>query len=630
MKTTRKIFSVLLTACMLLSALPVLGLNGIAPKAEAYNVGDLIEYGTYPQSLVSDTGLVSALDSAQKTWRSFRYYSGNDGWDGHTGGWDGQMQPGDWMRFADFFFGGEKYRAVVFDEYRKVHDPLGDASDPSYQDDCGYYTGVVYYFRYEPIVWQVLDPSEGLVIAKDQIDSQPYQSLIYDSGEGYGYFVREKSVYQGIGSQFVSNDYTGCSVREWLNYDFCDTAFTAAQKNNVRDDHPIDFKVWNGSLVDAAQYTATVYDKVFLLSCSEAKNSSYGFDSTESYDGTVQSRIASKTDYASCQRGAEGWLLRDGNNLGYGVSFVYGSGFVESFFHYNVDTVYGIRPAVRLSSLRSDTAASQELFSEKQCSHAHTRLREIVPAGCESEGYSGNVYCAYCGVRLQDGAAVPSFGGHEWSKWVSYAIYSEEACRIRRCGVCGKLEQEPLAPKVFITDDSFVNETDGVEIDFPDGAFPSGTELKTSHRSYTLSENGRILEEWDITLEKDGNTVRPSKPVILRLKLPDIAKDLAILTNLTLRHYYNGKWTVMETWFDEDRNLCTVTDGFSPFELSVDEPSGEPEDPDGPDTPDEPDGPGQTAELCAWCGKPHEGFFGKITGIFHKILYFFAHLFGTR
>ena len=30
---------------------------------------------------------------------------------------------------------------------------------------------------------------------------------------------------------------------------------------------------------------------------------------------------------------------------------------------------------------------------------------------------------------------------------------------------------------------------------------------------------------------------------------------------------------------------------------------------------------------CRWCGQVHEGFFGSIQGFFHRILYFFAHLF---
>ena len=35
--------------------------------------------------------------------------------------------------------------------------------------------------------------------------------------------------------------------------------------------------------------------------------------------------------------------------------------------------------------------------------------------------------------------------------------------------------------------------------------------------------------------------------------------------------------------------------------------------------------------LCKWCGKDHSGsFWQKIVGFFHRIFYFFAHLFGIR
>ncbi len=36
------------------------------------------------------------------------------------------------------------------------------------------------------------------------------------------------------------------------------------------------------------------------------------------------------------------------------------------------------------------------------------------------------------------------------------------------------------------------------------------------------------------------------------------------------------------------------------------------------------------SNACKWCGKIHTGFFGKFVGFFHKIAYFFAHLFGKR
>ncbi len=58
-------------------------------------------------------------------------------------------------------------------------------------------------------------------------------------------------------------------------------------------------------------------------------------------------------------------------------------------------------------------------------------------------------------------------------------------------------------------------------------------------------------------------------------------------------------------------------------------------DPTGPAEQEPPAGPadpgtpaGET--LCKWCGEPHTGFGGRIVGFFHRILYFFAHLFGAR
>ena len=48
------------------------------------------------------------------------------------------------------------------------------------------------------------------------------------------------------------------------------------------------------------------------------------------------------------------------------------------------------------------------------------------------------------------------------------------------------------------------------------------------------------------------------------------------------------------------------------------------------ETPSEPD-ENEDDGLCKWCGKDHSGSFWQgIVGFFHRILYFFAHLFGLR
>lgn len=48
------------------------------------------------------------------------------------------------------------------------------------------------------------------------------------------------------------------------------------------------------------------------------------------------------------------------------------------------------------------------------------------------------------------------------------------------------------------------------------------------------------------------------------------------------------------------------------------------------DEEEKPEGGKKDDKACKWCGEVHEGFFGKIVGFFHSILYFFAHLFGLK
>lgn len=72
----RKIAAVLI-AIVVLCAAPIGGLVGVdgmgffAPQAEAagktYKVGDIVEFGSYPQSRVTNSSLVSALNKVSKT-----------------------------------------------------------------------------------------------------------------------------------------------------------------------------------------------------------------------------------------------------------------------------------------------------------------------------------------------------------------------------------------------------------------------------------------------------------------------------------------------------------------------------------------------------------------------------------
>ncbi|MBQ6543696.1 MAG: hypothetical protein IJL77_04835, partial [Clostridia bacterium] len=194
-------------------------LDMVSIKASAaYSVGDTIYFGTYPQSEVTDTATIAVLTAkaAASTatgdgWKSYGYYSGSGE---HN---DGNMAASDYMRYIDIIVNDNKYRGVTFDSYRPIYTGITSTAGKSEQDDNGYETGNVYWFRYDPIQWRVLDPDSGLVLCETLIDSQAYNNfLLYDSDAGENYGDSNKTYY--------ANNYEKSSIREWLNDDFYNTA----------------------------------------------------------------------------------------------------------------------------------------------------------------------------------------------------------------------------------------------------------------------------------------------------------------------------------------------------------------------------------------------------------------------
>ena len=359
MKTKRKnifksLLALTLALIMVLGVAPISELAGVdwaslfAPKAEAdgktYKVGDIIEFGSYPQSKVTDSSLVSALNKASKKWVSYGYYSGD--------GSDGSMKLGDWMKYADFVYNGKKYRAVTFSQYRPLATIMTSSAENTFQDDNGYSVNTTYYFEYEPLIWRILDPATGLILCENIIDSQAYSNTEYGDGSD-PYNSSWVAAWNDSMHTYYANDYATSSIIKWLNSDFYNTAFTQAQKSNILTAE-LDNKAYSDSY--SAFNSKTTYDKVFLLSWNEVQNTAYGFRSGVSSSAY---REAKGTDYAKCQglwvktsNGCSPWRLRSaGNYSDYACDVGY-DGDLNNDFSIN-GTNHGVRPALKISNLSS-------------------------------------------------------------------------------------------------------------------------------------------------------------------------------------------------------------------------------------------------------------------------------------
>ncbi len=181
------------------------------------------------------------------------------------------------MWYIDIEHKGEEYRGVYFTSYRPYDCGNNSWTDNTYQDDNGYNVSTVYWFKYEPISWTILNEMNGtaFILCDMIIDSQQYD---YEN-------------------RSYSSNYAESTIRAWLNETFLQTAFGAFEQSIIET-----------TLVDnSAQSTANssnryicedTSDKIFLLSYKEATNSAYGFSSD--YNNN-KAREKKTSDYAQAQ-----------------------------------------------------------------------------------------------------------------------------------------------------------------------------------------------------------------------------------------------------------------------------------------------------------------------------------------
>lgn len=405
-QTMKRIFTVILAVCMLLSIAPV---TMAADTADGgYQKGDIIEFGSYPQSKVINPRIISVLDGflTDDVWVSYDYYIGTDT------EYDGKMTASDYMKYADLELNGEKYRAVRFSQYRPKLTSSTSSETNSMQDNNGYYLNTTYFFKYEPLTWTVLDPEEGFVMSNIAIDAQAFENFSYYDPDSYDSALGQR-VYNSKDCKYLANDWSKSSLREWLNKDFYNTAFTAEEKAQIGKTY-----LDNNNPFSPKYDCAGTFDKIFTISFYDAINSDYGFD--EDRSSSDFARIKPATDYAMCQ-GADVVSYTGGNipywwlrTTGFYGTFAFGvapGGWIVSSGsgYYNVNrTDNAVVPAFKFNPKTPTLAKGSKIEFGSYPQSEVTDADEVAKLEADSENYLWVSYKYYSGTgNSTDGKMEP-------------------------------------------------------------------------------------------------------------------------------------------------------------------------------------------------------------------------------
>ena len=301
-------------------------------------------YGSYPQTQVTDSELIAALNGLLNVnnMLSYGYYSGE--------GTVGSQTQSDYMRYADIEYEGEKYRAVRFSAYRPTYSYMPSEEGRSYQDNNGFFVNETYWFRFDPIEWRLVDgglDNGSLLLADLALDAQPYNFAIYASETAKIIDGKEYYVFKDEACTQPVNDWSTSDIRAWLNEDFLNTAFTDEEKALLANS-----SLHNYGVHGYYDYEDTV-DQVFLLSYNEVKSEAYFLGSSDI------AKVLQGTDYARCQglsvdtasqNSPCTWILRSAGDHSNDISFVNSIGRTKIHM-YAASEMCGIRPALRVSDL---------------------------------------------------------------------------------------------------------------------------------------------------------------------------------------------------------------------------------------------------------------------------------------
>ena len=228
-----------------------------------------LNFGRYPQTVVSDEKLIKKLEKITET-NSLGYIE----------------------------YKGEEYK-------RQVADGLNSKS--IFQNGDEVVDGKTYYFKVEPIKWRVLETANGSykLLSECVLDTQQFYASLYET------IIMSPNSYKYSNMRAWLNGYNGTSygVEDYTNKGFIDIAFTEEEK----------------AIIKTTLVEKNTNDRIYLLSVEEAINTIYGFDSNQYAKDSA--REANATDYAiarfcSIDEGKGRWWLRSPDEDSHGFVIV--------------------------------------------------------------------------------------------------------------------------------------------------------------------------------------------------------------------------------------------------------------------------------------------------------------------
>jgi len=265
--------------------------------------GKTVTYGLYPNTYINDATLVSELDTLTTP------------------------EPNGWYLHNDEY-------------YAKVEANPAN-SKCTFNNGTSIVGGKKYWFKCEPIVWNVLS-----------IKDEEYYLLSNSLLDAHNYYVSTTDVRTIDGKTIYPSNYEYSDIRSWLNNDFYNKAFSLGSsfiKTTTVDNS--DAVTGAGNETYASSNTQ---DKVFLPSYLDYLNPDYGFIATGEASAT---RSCLTTEYA---RALGAWYEIHATELLYCGSYWTRSPFITSAAYYFLGDGFGdvsnvnwsdrcVRPAIKIS-----------------------------------------------------------------------------------------------------------------------------------------------------------------------------------------------------------------------------------------------------------------------------------------